>query len=279
MKHFLFCLLFLFTSGTFAQSDSLSVISWNVFLRPGILNDGQKDRVDSIAKWLANSDADVLVLEEVFHRKSRKKLIEELNAIYPHNSRRGKTGFWGVSSGLLIFSKDSIIEEKHRYFSKATGSDKMAKKGGIAVVIQRDSIRIKIIGTHLQAGDGDERLAIRSEQIEELSRLDEESDSVDLTLFCGDFNIHQKDKNYLFLLEKLRSINQPVSGSIKATSNFPDHDLFEAKGEPKWIDFILVKTNNRVKKHKSEILEPKAKIRGRKGRVSDHNPIKTIICW
>lgn len=269
----------MFARAVFGQVDSLSVISWNVFLRPGILNDGQNERVDSIANWLTNSEADVLVLEEVFHRKSRKKLIDELNSIYPHYTRRGKTGFWGVSSGLLIFSKDSIIEEKHRYFTKATGSDRMAKKGGIAVVIQRDSIRIKIIGTHLQAGDGDERLAIRSEQIEELSQLDKESDSVDLTLFCGDFNIHQQDKNYLFLLEKLRSINQPVSGSIKATSNFPDHDLFEAKGEPKWIDFILIKKNNRVKKHKSEILEPTARIRGWKRRISDHNPIRTVIGW
>ena len=130
MKIFL-SLLFLSTFNVFngnTQSSRIKVMSWNVFLRPGILCDGQMVRVPEISKYLLSSSADVLVLQEVFHRKSRRQLIQLLSDQYPFHTQEGPASFWGVSSGILVFSKDSILKESTASFSKARGSDRLAKK-------------------------------------------------------------------------------------------------------------------------------------------------------
>ena len=106
MKHFLLiATLLLINSFTFAQTaDSLKVVSWNVFLRPGILKDKQLKRVDSIAASLLNMDVDVIVLQEVFHKKSRKRLIAALSKSYPFYTKMGRKSFWGVPSGNCFFN-------------------------------------------------------------------------------------------------------------------------------------------------------------------------------
>ena len=74
-------LIFLFLLGAFFgynQQDSIKVLSWNVFLRPSFLNDGQMERAQEIADYLKNSDADVLVLQELFHSRARKVLRKAL---------------------------------------------------------------------------------------------------------------------------------------------------------------------------------------------------------
>ena len=75
----LFLVLFVQNETIAQRNAELSILSWNVFLRPAILNDGQLDRVDSIVKYLENSNADILVLQEVFHKKARRKLTKQLN--------------------------------------------------------------------------------------------------------------------------------------------------------------------------------------------------------
>ena len=54
--------------------DTLKILSWNVFLRPGILKDKQLDRVEHIAHYLIEKDPNVIILQEVFHKKSKKIL-------------------------------------------------------------------------------------------------------------------------------------------------------------------------------------------------------------
>ena len=90
-------LMFVLTSGAQGE-DSVKILSWNVFLRPGILHDHQLERVDSIAKYLSDTDADVLVLQEVFHRKSRKKLIGHLKEKYPFFTSMGPKSFFRIPS-------------------------------------------------------------------------------------------------------------------------------------------------------------------------------------
>jgi phospholipase C len=97
------------------SADSLKVASWNVFLRPAILNDNQLERVQPIAEKIIELDPDVIVLQEVFHKKARKKLIASLESHYPYFTTRGKTSWLGVSSGLLIMSKYPITHEQFKY--------------------------------------------------------------------------------------------------------------------------------------------------------------------
>ena len=118
------------------QTDTLKVLSWNVFLRPGIMSDGQMDRVSSIGTYLICSGADVIVLQEVFHKRARKRLLQELDDWYKYHTSLGPKSFFGVSSGVIIFSKHPIIEEKFVSYSKSKGADGLAKKGVVLAKIR-----------------------------------------------------------------------------------------------------------------------------------------------
>lgn len=253
-------------------------MSWNVFLRPGILKDKQLDRVDSIASSLLEMDADVIALQEVFHRKSRKRLIKALSQSYPYHTEMGKKSFWGVPSGNCIFSKDSIFAEHFIYYRRAMKADKMAKKGAIAVEIEHLGKSFCVYGTHLQAGGGLEGAHIRASQIDQLATMSDQNKN-STAIFAGDFNIKYKDTLYEYIREKLKTINfHPINMEL-GTCNFNDHTLTSASGSPKWIDFIFLRTENGIRFRRSFLKEPRCFFEKRLNRISDHNPIITVFEW
>ena len=264
-----------------SQTDSIKVLSWNVFLRPGILNDGQTKRADSIAAYLNASGADVLILQEVFHRRARKKLVKALSTDYSHFTKIGPVSFWGVSSGVMIASKGSILSTKHLSFKKGTGADKMAKKGGVAATITHNSSKVHIVGTHLQAGGGKDKESIRRRQVKKLKRLSEKiKDLSDAPIiYAGDFNIPFGSDNFEFLKDTLNVACKKPMSDVKATSNFSDSDLYPSEGKPQWIDFVLIEKGHKLKTLECYIEEPKA-VYGKsdeRRRLSDHNPIINVI--
>lgn len=279
----LICIASFISSVSFSQStDSLKVVSWNVFLRPAILKDRQAERVDSIAESILKFDADVVVLQEVFHKKSRKRLIESLSAVYPFHTQMGKTTVWGIPSGNCIFSKDSIHSERFVYYKRAMKADKMAKKGAIAIEITHQGNPITILGTHLQAGGGAEGAAIRKSQIDQIAELSRENDRSPV-IFAGDFNIRYQDTLYTYLNRTLLSMNIEPRNKEIGTSNLANHDLIDVSGVPKWIDFILLRPNSKdsksIKMRRSDIDEPRCLFQQKRCRISDHNPIITVFEW
>lgn len=282
MRSIIFLLaIFYFSLACNAQEDSIKVLSWNVFLRPGILKDGQMDRVDSIAAYLNKSDADVLVLQEVFHRKARKKLISSISDEYPFITKPGPMSFWGISSGVMIVSRDSIKLTKRISFSRGKGSDKMAKKGGVAAMITHNDKNYHIIGTHLQAGKGNERESIRRSQMLTLKKLSTSIKNLcnAPVIYAGDFNIPFDSENFELMIDSLDVSYQKPSGEVKETCNFEDNDLYPATDKPKWIDFIFTEKCKRVKTKRCVIEEPRARYanHNKKERLSDHNPIISTI--
>jgi endonuclease/exonuclease/phosphatase family metal-dependent hydrolase len=272
-------ILLLTSSVSFTQSsDSLKVVSWNVFLRPGILKDKQLERVDSIAASILKMDADVVVLQEVFHKRSRRRLIRALSDTYPYHTKMGRKTFWGVPSGNCIFSKDSIESQEFIYYERAMKADKLAKKGAIAISLTHDDKSFKVYGTHLQAGGGQEGAIIRRSQIDQLASMSDKEDG-STSLFAGDFNIRYGDSLYDYLSEKLSIDNiVPVNQEL-GTANFNDHTLTNAKGPSKWIDFIFLHRANGVRFRTSRIKEPRCWFNKKRTRVSDHNPVITVFDW
>lgn len=274
-----FSLLIITQTQILAQrADSLKILSWNVFLRPGVLSDQQKERSDSIASYLLKSGADVLVLQEVFHKKSRKKLIQSLDHTYPFHTKPGKKSFWGVPSGVMIFSKDSIRSEDHIYYRKAKGSDRLARKGAIGITIVHDGHPVHIIGTHLQSGEGLKRALIRRQQIWDLSHHFLIEDSADV-IFTGDFNVNHTDTLFDFLEFVTVSRHSLPSSATKCTANFADHHLYEVNGDPRWIDFIFLSQQAFMRSRHSFIEEPRQIIGTEARRLSDHNPIVEVFEW
>ena len=258
--------------------DSLKIVSWNVFLRPSILNDGQMDRVHGISNYLISTEADVLVLQELFHYKARKQLVTTISKVYPYHTKVGKTSFFGVSSGVMIFSKTPICEEEHIYFKRAIKADRLAVKGGVLATIEYCGSEIDIIGTHLQAGGGEKGAHIRKEQLRHLfSLVRRENRENRNTVFAGDFNISHDSENYTFMLDALESENHQLDSKILHTANFSDHSLYPTEGRPKWIDFILMRKNGTLRFHRSRIEQPNCPQDIAFKRLSDHNPIMSVL--
>ncbi len=273
-----FILLFAFAK-IHCQSSSIEVLSWNVFLRPSVMNDGQMNRVDEIADYLKNSGADILVLQEVFHGKARRNLKKQLNKIYPYQTKKGPVSWVGIPSGVVFFSKMPILSEKRISFSFAKGADRLAKKGAIIATFEKNGQRISIIGTHLQAGKEKSASKIRDSQLHEISKAVHEVDSTSVLIYAGDFNIRKEGRMFSLLKEKLNFKNPRLleESTIKATANFSDHDLYKGKGKPSWIDFILVRKSSKVEQKALWIEEPRGKKKRKNKRLSDHNPIVSIV--
>lgn len=271
-------LLFIFLGTVaLAQKDTISVMSWNVFLRPAILKDGQMSRVDSISDYLKHSNHDILVLQEVFHRKARKKLISELKNTYPHATTRGPSSFWGVSSGVLILSKFPIEKTSFQEFRKAKGSDALAKKGVMRANVRIGNELVQVYGTHLQAGGGEKRHKIRQKQLNLIRRFVEHEEDSAIQIVAGDFNIQGYSAAFDSVAHKLEVELPKLSGERKHTANFGDQDLFETSGNAKWIDFIFLRRHRKSTVIETEIEEPRMQVETDFKRLSDHNPIISKI--
>lgn len=275
LKHCAAFLFVLISCSFYAQKDSLHVVAWNVFLRPGVLKDNQLGRVHAISNYLNETNADVLVLQEVFHHKSRRILKKELKSNYPYRTAVGKGSWLGISSGVIIFSKHPITNEKHIYFNRAIHADRMAKKGGVLAEIELNHRSVNVVGTHLQAGQGDMEVEIRKEQIQMLKKLS--ANSPKETIYAGDFNIRRQSDSYKDLVKTLECENKEPTGKHEHTSNFSDHKLMQANGLPQWIDFILTKISPGVHIEESYIEEPRVQKGDTQERISDHNPIHSFI--
>ena len=256
------------------KSDTLKVMSWNVFLRPGILSDGQMDRVSSIGNYLIYSGADVIVLQEVFHRRARKRLLQELDDWYEYHTSLGQTSFFGVSSGVIIFSKHPIIEEKFVSYSKSKGADGLAKKGVVLAKIRFGKQDIHVVGTHLQAGASSAAKSIQKSQLVELANAVNLIGDSSIVILAGDFNITPDEKLFAYLSSSLQVDLPDLSPPFYATANFADQDLFPAEGEPVWIDYIFLKKTTRAKQKSTWIERIFSK---NWDRFSDHDMIYSVF--
>ena len=282
MRYVKYQLIFIFLLSSFFgynQQDSIKVLSWNVFLRPSLLNDGQMERAEEIADYLKNSDADVLVLQELFHSRARKVLKKALKKNYPYQTKKGPVTWLGIPSGVVFFSKLPIVKENRISFSFSRGSDRLARKGAIVVTFKKDNQHITILGTHLQAGSDNKTKKIRSSQIDELCKVTNKIDSNGVLIYAGDFNIKKESKMFGKLIAKLKS-NKPLLNKKSTrfvTANFKDNGLYPAYGEPSWIDFIFIRKSKHVSQKRLWIEEPRGKNKRKTKRLSDHNPIISVV--
>lgn len=281
VKSYLFVLIVALTFQINCQKSSIQVLSWNVFLRPSIMNDGQMNRVSEIGDYLEGSGADVLVLQEVFHRKARKALKKQLKRTYPYQTKKGPVSWLGIPSGVVFFSKMPIVKEKIVSFSFSKGADRLAKKGAILVTFEKNGQEISILGTHLQAGSDLSRIKIRNKQINQITNAVKNIDSNQILIYAGDFNIQNQSNMFVKLKNKLKSNNPKFNKSSRraVTANFKDNNLYPVTGKPVWIDYIMIRRAARVSQKSLWVEEPRGKNRRKNKRLSDHNPVLSIVVY
>ena len=271
---FFFMILFFLPLNASTQTDTLKVMSWNVFLRPGILSDGQMDRVSGIARYLICCGGDVVVLQEVFHKRARKRLLQKLAGWYEYHTSIGPKSFFGVSSGVVIFSKHPIIEEKFVAYSKSKGADGLAKKGVVLAKIRFGKQDVHIVGTHLQAGVSSKAKNVQKSQLTELANTVNLIGDSSIVILAGDFNITPDEKLFAYLSNSLEVKLPDLSPPLYATANFADQDLFPAEGDPVWIDYIFLKQTKKAKQKSTWIERVFSK---NQDRFSDHDMIYSVF--
>lgn len=144
-------------------------------------------------------DADVLVVQELFHKgclpgeAGMSRLLRPYGYVYSYQPLDAEANFPKfVGAGLLIASKWPIVKKDSIVFKKIvkTTSDYLATKGALYVAIQKGQKVYHIFNTHLQATDSSKAKRVRLEQTNELKLFKDrlEIPQHEPVIFAGDFN-------------------------------------------------------------------------------------------
>ena len=98
---------------------------------PGVVRvKGKGERADAIGGILKDSDYDVIVFQEAFQRKARKKIFRQLHEKYPYQSgpANQKLISYKTNSGLWIFSKHPIVSSESIIFKNKSGIDAVSPR-------------------------------------------------------------------------------------------------------------------------------------------------------
>ncbi len=167
------------------KSDTLSIISWNVFLRPIPFIESQYKRSYQISEYLLSDNSDIMLIQEAFNRTAVNNLIKILTPTYPYVIEPESNSLLKISSGLLVLSKYPIIEYQHHYYTDCKGFDCLSAKGFIIFTIELKDRLVTIVNTHNQADDRYNQTRINQyRQIKET--LDSRNDTIQI--IGGDLN-------------------------------------------------------------------------------------------
>jgi len=239
-------------STTAAVSDThltknLKILSWNIYMLPAIVKvKGRADRAGAIGNILSKSDYDIIVFQEAFHLRARRKILKQLKTAFPYQTGPANKKILScrTNSGLWIFSKYPITNSYTMMFESRAGIDAFSRKGGLLAEIMVNNKLIQVVGTHLQSSGGD---WIRHSQCVEFYHklLKEHARPGIPQIICGDFNINRKNED---VYNQMLNILGATDGTLSGESTFsydPSHnDLNNNKGiAPHLIDYILLRNN------------------------------------
>lgn len=225
----------------FATSDTLRIFSWNTFMVPPfVFKSDQHKRADMIAEVLDKSGADIIILQEVFMEKIRKKWWSRLSASYPYESGKpqGGNAFKG-SSGVWILSKYPLENLRFIKYSDCKGSDCFSKKGAYLFSVQKNGHSVYIAGTHVQSGPA---METRQEQFRQLAAETQSVPADVPLLFVGDLNtdLYATDE-YEAMLRLLDAKDGSANGekySYSAENDLAKRFFGEASS---CLDYLLVR--------------------------------------
>ena len=282
-------LFFTFSEGLLAQSSSeFSILTWNVFLRPRAIlwGDGQMKRAKLIAQVIEESKYDVVVLQEAFDKGCVRKMKRSLDAIYPFQMLPSKTRSGKLNNGLWLLSKHPIVARDSIYFLSAAHSDKMAQKGALFARINKDGKQYDVIGTHVQAQEGELYTQIRNEQFQQIRQeLIDKHHIRGIALFiAGDLNTPFKDSvNYALMLKYLDAKdgevqlpkNDEICSEEPETWGCKHNELIPKKyrGQTELLDYILIRNDDGQAKSDRRLEVYRAEQEGRVINLSDHYAI------
>ena len=175
------------------------------------------ERLQLLPEYLAATDADIIVLQEVWSQRSKRFLSKALKTKgYPYSAYTSLSNWLAIfevemGDGLLVLSKYPISKNVQTYdFSVATqGLESFSKKGALKLQIKVPNLGwIDFYASHAGAVDFEQndyksdQVARHSKQIQELAAFIQRTRSHAITVLGADLNMHyQKWKNHAFAPE------------------------------------------------------------------------------
>jgi endonuclease/exonuclease/phosphatase family metal-dependent hydrolase len=251
MKFFLFILLFV---STVASASELKILSWNLFMLPKpILFSGQQTRAKLMAKELAKTSYDIIVMQEAFSGPTRQKLRQALKAKYPYQITlvRDNNFLHFLNSGVFVVSRHPFKVLEQLYYSDCTNTDCFASKGALFLEITLpDNKKVQMATTHLQAWNTEKSRLVRRSQLTEIKETFDRFAFTGIPqILVGDLNIDAfVGSEYTESLKFLGMTSTPLTGPLNYTNGYLI-DCFKVPGNdavPEWIDHVWLNSRGTV---------------------------------
>lgn len=247
--------------------DELKILSWNIYMLPILIRrSGQVKRAEIIAEQLKSSEYDVIVFQEAFNHKARKKMWSIIKEAFPYQAgplNNADKPIANLNGGIWIVSKQPLNVLGEIEFNDCKGLDCVALKGAMLVEVTKGDRTYQVMGTHLQADEGESRDLIRKKQCEQIrdELLAPNAKDHVPQILCGDFNISSNNQErYNELLGILACSNDDVScealtaitntGDLTETEftyDWQNNDLVPGEYEVTTLDYILVRKPKKFK--------------------------------
>lgn len=292
MRRLLFAFLLLCLPLAGQAQDTLKLLTWNIQMLPSgfrwfssSLRKLQMLRLPWVIDYVNQGEYDVIVFQEVFDGKARRRLRRALKKNYPYQAKtRIKSGFL-FSNGIFIVSRLPMKYVGHTIYKKGITADKLAAKGCTLVEVELKGKKIHIAGTHLQAGGSADCQQVRENQYKQIRQLFAKHKLANTPqLLAGDLNT-ERDKspvfeNMLMALDMQNfDIDDPAPYTIDARNTWNAHD------QPSQLDYILLQKNgssatiSHQKIIRPQGICPKGKQKGKLVDYADHYGVGAWIVF
>jgi endonuclease/exonuclease/phosphatase family metal-dependent hydrolase len=256
-------------------ADSLRLTTFNVWGLPSWMNGASPDRFQKISAALDKTGSDVVLLQEVWTRRSFAELSEQAKGSARQwwtACARHKGTFLG-QNGLLTLSRYPIIDAKVMHFSSASMPDSLMCKGVLRVTILVRGERFNVWNVHLQDGGS---MRVRSRQITQLIGWIQDSREGQIAdIVGGDFNFTPESAEF----HQFVAAVGPDVHQLAGDTAFPTWDgLKIGASGGQALDHIFVKTRR-----------PTAEIRAlprrlftasrMEDRLSDHMGMEAVMTF
>lgn len=260
-------------------ADSLQITTWNLYLLPRIAPVKQMKRADSIVAFLLDLDSDVLVLQELFHKKASQQIVDGLMKRYPHQTGIPRGRLLKASSGVAIFSKYPIGDISEKTYSDCAGPDCLSAKGVYYAEVRLPTGGLSLYSTHCQSGGGSKKEQIRIAQFREIKALRERWDPTEgrIEIFAGDLNASFGGPAYDSLISLLGLDALTVNENIPWTYHPKLKHLQPTNNAASMYDYLLIEEEESGRHISSWMDRPTMRLKNKSIRLSDHYPLTARI--